>query len=85
MLVQHPEGRAFPVMFVGDIQYVGKKSNAVSLSILQENLQRGLDIGAWFLGMGDYLDTFSPSNRARLRGANLYETAEEAINHQTTN
>jgi hypothetical protein len=84
MLVQHPEGRAFPVMFVGDIQFVGTRSNAVSLSILKENLQRGLDIGAWFLGMGDYLDTFSPSNRARLRGANLFETAEEAIDDQAS-
>lgn len=75
MLTQRPEGQAFPVMFVGDIQYAG----VGDLKVLKENLKRGLDIGAWFLGMGDYVDTFSPSNRARLASANLYDTALDTI------
>ncbi len=39
----------------------------------------GLDRGAWFLGMGDYIDLATPSNRNFIRSANLYDVAREAF------
>jgi len=81
MLVRRPEGKAFPVMFLGDIQSTGFQSpqSKASLTVLKENVKRGMDCGAWFVGMGDFTDTFSPSNRARLAAAGLYDTATDTI------
>jgi hypothetical protein len=37
------------------------------------------DADTWFIGMGDYIDFLSPSNRNRLRGAALYDTADAVV------
>ena len=66
------------VLPIGDIQWVGKQGET-ALKLLKRHIQWGVDNGAWFLGMGDYIDTFSPSNRTRLKGAALYDTAMGAI------
>lgn len=34
------------------------------------------------IGLGDYIDTFSPSNRQRLRAAALYDSAEDVIDEK---
>ena len=68
---------------VGDIQWAGD-DEAVALSHLKEYLARALE---WrkqgdtvlFLGMGDFVDFASPSNRARIESANLYDTALQVI------
>jgi len=60
---------------IGDIQFTGMDGSTV-VRQLKETLARGMDQGAWFLGMGDYIDFASPSNRARLGAANLYDTAK---------
>lgn len=65
-------------MPVGDIQWAGDKAE-VALGMLQRHIRWGVDHDAWFIGMGDYIDTLSPSNRSRLRGAELYDTAIKAL------
>lgn len=66
------------LMPVGDIQWAGNESQ-VALGMLKRHIAWGVEHNAYFIGMGDYLDTFSPSNRQRLRGAAMYDTAMEAI------
>jgi hypothetical protein len=63
---------------LGDIQWAGHKEH-IAYSALQEYIAEALERKAWFIGMGDYVDFASPSNRQRLRNANLYDTAEQVI------
>ena len=37
----------------------------------------------WFIGMGDYVDVASPSNRAALRATRLYDSVEDALEEIT--
>lgn len=69
------------IMPVGDIQWAGA-DHEVALGMLQRHIKWGVERGAWFLGMGDYIDYSSPSNRARLQGADLYDTTIEV--HERT-
>ena len=41
-----------------------------------------MEMDAWFCGLGDYVDTMSPSNRKRLVAAGLYDTAMEVISEK---
>lgn len=66
----------FSVMALGDIQY---GSQACDVDRLKRHIEWGLQNNAHFIGMGDYHDFLSPSNRARLRGAALYDTAQHLI------
>jgi len=66
------------IMPVGDIQWFGDK-NEVALEKLRAHIAWGVERDAWFIGMGDYVDAFSPSNRQRLRAAGLYDNAERII------
>ena len=75
------------IVFLGDVQWAGAKSGGTALDHLKRTIADALE---WekagdtvrFVGMGDYTDFLSPSNRQRLRGANLYDTAEEVIDHK---
>ena len=67
------------VMPIGDIQYTGTKHDTAAVDKLKKHIEWGMEHDAWFLGMGDYIDFASPSNRQRLRAAALYDTAEEVI------
>lgn len=68
----------FFLMPLGDIQWAGQRGPTAK-DLLRREIDRGLEHKAWFLGMGDYIDFLSPSNRARLREANLFDTAEDVI------
>lgn len=70
-------------MPIGDVQWSGEE-DAVALDMLKRHIAWGVKQGAWFIGMGDYIDTLSPSNRARLRGAALYDTAVKAFDHDAS-
>lgn len=63
---------------VGDVQYGAQGCDADKLA---RHVRYGLEHDWWFLGMGDYLDHFSPSNRRALATASvgLYESAAELI------
>ena len=72
---------------IGDIQWNGDP-HEIALERLREHIIRALDQGAWFLGMGDYIDFMSPSNRARLNSADFYDgpmkTLDDVALHLTT-
>lgn len=63
---------------IGDIQWAGKRG-PTALDTLKRHVDTALEMNAYFLGMGDYIDFMSPSNRQRQRAAALYDTAEDVI------
>jgi len=68
------------LMPVGDIQWIGNPKG-VALKMLQRHIEWGVAHNAYFIGMGDYIDTFSPSNRQRLNSAALYDSALEHLDN----
>ena len=75
------------IWFLGDFQWAGKKANSTALSHLQRTIADALEAEKHgrevrFIGMGDYIDFASPSNRARLKAANLYDTATDIIDEK---
>lgn len=73
----------FAIMPLGDIQYDGPGGTA-NLKKLKRHVTWGLERGVQFLGMGDFVDFLSPSNRERLAEARLYETAGKGIDRLAT-
>lgn len=73
-----PKASRITIAPLGDIQWSGEKGPTA-----QERLKRHigwcLEQDAYFVGLGDYIDALSPSNRARLQSANLYDTAKQII------
>lgn len=61
---------------IGDIQY---GAGGCDTEKLQRHIQYGVDHGWYFIGMGDAIDTFSPSNRKALQVAGLYESGRDLI------
>jgi hypothetical protein len=70
--------RPITVVPIGDIQWAGKRG-PTALDVLRRTIDKALDENAYFLGMGDMIDFMSPSNRQRLKGAALYDSAEDVI------
>lgn len=64
------------VMPVGDCQ-VG--ANGSATRELRQFIERGIETGAYFLGMGDYIDIMSPSNRRGWRSAAFYESVLQGM------
>lgn len=64
------------IMPVGDIQL---GSPGTDLKHLRQHIQWGVDNDVYFLGMGDYTDFLSPSNRRHLKNSGLYDTAMDII------
>lgn len=71
------------IMPIGDIQYDGP-DGAADLDRLERHLTWGLNQNVWFIGMGDFIDIFSPSNRRKVRKADLYDTASSALDRMGT-
>lgn len=63
---------------IGDIQWSGK-NGPTAKEKLKRHIGEMLELDAYFVGLGDYIDMLSPSNRKRLAAADLYDTAMEAI------
>ncbi len=63
---------------LGDIQWAGRKAE-IAWEPLKRHIDKALARDAWFIGMGDYIDFMSPSNRQRLASANLYDTALNTV------
>lgn len=78
--IKHVGKRSEPLVIapLGDIQWAGK-NGPTAKDTLKEYLDRTMEMGAWYVGMGDYIDFLSPSNRQRLKAAALYDTAEDVI------
>ena len=64
------------IMPLGDIQLGAEGCDE---SKLRGYIEWGMKHGAYFLGMGDYVDVASPSNRQVLRSANLYDSVQDAL------
>lgn len=68
---------------IGDIQWSGAKGPTAVIHVRRHIAmclaleQRGYAVR--FLGMGDYIDFLSPSNRVRLSSAQLYDTADAVV------
>lgn len=63
---------------IGDIQWSGKRGPSAA-RLAREHIEDALALDAYFVGMGDYIDFLSPSNRQRLASAALYDTAQMTI------
>lgn len=63
---------------IGDIQFSGMHGPTASDHV-KRHIEKALKLDAWFIGMGDYIDFLSPSNRQRLTSAALYDTADAVI------
>ena len=64
------------IMPIGDVQ-IGVP--ACDTDRLKRHVEWGLEQGALFLGMGDYVDIASPSNRRALKSVKLYDTVLSAV------
>jgi hypothetical protein len=71
-------GREILIMPISDIQWSGR-DNEVAMGMLKRHIAWGVERGAWFLGLGDYIDFMSPSNRQRFISSALYDTAVKSI------
>lgn len=68
---------------LGDIQWAGVRGPTAK-DILREYIDRTMSMNALYIGMGDYIDFMSPSNRQRYKAAALYDTAEDVIDDKAT-
>ncbi len=70
-----PEG-PLQISPIGDIQY---GAQGCDVEKLKRHIDYGLEHGWYFIGMGDYLDTFSPSNQVLVQMPGLYESGRELL------
>ena len=66
------------IMPVGDFQFDGP-GGVANIPKLRRHLEWGMAHDVWFIGMGDFIDFLSPSNRERLQAAVFYDTAKTVI------
>ena len=68
----------FTLAPVGDIQY---GSQGCAEKLLRDHIDKAIANDWWLLGMGDYLDAMSPSNRRRMVAANTenYDSVRDLI------
>lgn len=63
---------------LGDLQWSGRGGPS-AVNHVKRHIERAMKLDAWFVGVGDYIDFLSPSNRARLTAAGFYDTARKVI------
>lgn len=63
---------------LGDLQWSGV-DGPTAKDQLHYHIEDCLKRDGYFIGLGDYIDFLSPSNRQRLINAGLYDTAQEVI------
>lgn len=66
---------------LGDIQYAGD-SGPTAQDHLKRHIDRCLELDAFYVGLGDYVDTMSPSNRHKIVAAGLYDTAMQMMSEK---
>ena len=64
------------IMPIGDIQL---GASGCDLDRLKADITWGLEHDAMYIGMGDYVDVASPSNRMALRAVKLYDSVHQAL------
>lgn len=74
-----PKGKKeLRVAALGDIQWTGKEG-VTGKDQLKWFVDYTGERGYYYIGLGDYIDPMSPSNRRRLAAAGLYDTAMEVL------
>lgn len=63
---------------LGDIQHQTNR-DAVDIKGLKRAVEFGVEHDAWFIGMGDYIDLESPSNRRALVQSGVYDSVVDAL------
>jgi hypothetical protein len=81
--VEHLTSKPLPwkevlVIPIGDIQ-LQQQRDVVDLERLKEVIAYGVKNDAWYIGMGDFIDMESPSNRKKLRESGFYDSVVDAI------
>lgn len=71
--VDAPEMTLSPI---GDIQY---GASGCDVEKLKRHIDHGNERGWYYIGMGDYLDPGSPSNRRSIEGADLYDSVLDML------
>lgn len=64
------------LMPISDIQYGGQGSD---LKKLKRHIEWGVAHGAYFTGVGDYLDVASPSGRSKFKKSEFYDSVQDAM------
>lgn len=64
------------IMPFGDIQF---GADGVDMDRFKRDFEWGMEHGAYFIGMGDFVDVASPSNRAKIKGAGFYDSVKAAL------
>ncbi len=59
------------------------KPRAADFDRARRVLEWGAEHGAYFVGMGDYVDAMSPSNRVSWLGAKLYDSPRDAMDEMS--
>ena len=81
--VEHLTNKPLPwkevlIIPIGDIQ-LQQQRDVVDLERLKEVIAYGVKNDAWYIGMGDFIDMESPSNRKKLRESGFYDSVVDAI------
>lgn len=63
---------------MGDIQLQHDRE-AVDIKRLKATIQYGVDHNAWWVGMGDFIDMESPSNRRAIAQSGVYDSVIDAL------
>lgn len=84
VVVETKKAKKLVIAPLGDIQWSGLKGSTAR-DHLTRHIDRCMALDAWFIGMGDYTDFASPSNRAALRASKIYDTAEEVLEKASEN
>jgi len=63
---------------IGDIQ-LQQNRDLVDIDRLKETIQFGVEHDAYYIGMGDFIDMESPSNRRILMQSGLYDSVVDAV------
>lgn len=64
------------ILPIGDIQY---GASGCDVDRLQRHLEWGVENDCYYVGMGDYVDVASPSNRKRLKLADPYDSVVQMM------
>ena len=64
------------ILPVGDIQH---GAYGADLDKFKRHMEWGMKQDAYFIGMGDYVDVFSPSGRQKFKAADFYDSAKKAL------
>lgn len=70
---------------LGDIQLDPRRRGQprrAHIGRLRQVVEWGTEHGAYFIGMGDYVDAMSPSNRDSVKAAKMYDSVRDALEEQ---